>query len=217
VEEVQRRLKSGEFRSEQLAFVEGLSQWTPLATVLIHVKDPNQSPPYSPNSPPPFPTTPTFESSQLYAGFWLRAIAYIMDTMLIMGVVYGLFAILMLISDPQDFLRDLKSGNEDEADHTPFVVKLVIVPLFILGPILYFALMESSSIQGTLGKMALRLKVTDLQGRKLSFWHAFGRNAAKMVTNMTCFVFYVGYILAGMTAKKQALHDMIASTLVCRK
>jgi len=140
-----------------------------------------------------------------------------MDTMLTMGVVYASFAVLMLITDPQDFLHNLKSGGDDEVDNTPFVVKIIIMPLFVLGPILYFTFMESSALQGTLGKMALRLKVTDLQGQRLSFWHAFGRNAAKMVTNMTCLVFYIGYILAGVTVKKQALHDMIAGTLVWRR
>ena len=61
------------------------------------------------------------------------------------------------------------------------------------------------------------IKATDLQGRRLTFGHALGRNAAKIITNMTCCVFGMGYILAGITEQKQALHDMIASTLVLRK
>jgi uncharacterized RDD family membrane protein YckC len=79
---------------------------------------------------------------------------------------------------------------------------------------LYFALMESSSHQGTLGKMALGIEVTDLNGRRLSFGRATGRYFAKIISTIPCLA---GYIMAGFTEKKQALHDMIASCLVVRK
>jgi uncharacterized RDD family membrane protein YckC len=75
--------------------------------------------------------------------------------------------------------------------------------------------MESSQYQGTLGKMALGLIVTDLQGRPLSFARASGRFFGKIITGMI--PFGIGYIMAGFTEKKQALHDMIAGCLVLRK
>ncbi len=75
--------------------------------------------------------------------------------------------------------------------------------------------MESSSYQGTLGKMALGLIVTDLQGRRVTFGRASGRFFAKIITGLIPFA--LGYIMAGFTEKKQALHDMIASCLVLRK
>jgi uncharacterized RDD family membrane protein YckC len=73
--------------------------------------------------------------------------------------------------------------------------------------------MESSSKQATLGKMALALKVTDLQGRRISFARATGRHFAKIISGM---ILLIGYIMAGFTERKQALHDMIAGTLVIR-
>jgi uncharacterized RDD family membrane protein YckC len=79
---------------------------------------------------------------------------------------------------------------------------------------LYFAGMESSEHQGTLGKMALGLIVTDINDQRISFARATGRFFAKIITNYT---FLIGYIMAGFTEKKQALHDMIASTLVLRR
>jgi uncharacterized RDD family membrane protein YckC len=79
---------------------------------------------------------------------------------------------------------------------------------------LYFAWMESSEHQATLGKMALGLIVTDLNDQRVSFGRATGRFFAKIITSYT---FFIGYIMAGFTEKKQALHDMIASTLVLRK
>lgn len=79
---------------------------------------------------------------------------------------------------------------------------------------LYYALMESSTNQGTLGKMALGIKVTDLKGNRISFGKATGRYFGKIVSGM---ILYIGFIMAGFTEKKQALHDMMAGCLVVNK
>jgi len=79
---------------------------------------------------------------------------------------------------------------------------------------LYYALLESSAWQATLGKKALGLEVTDLEGRRISFGRATGRFFAKMISAL---ILWIGFIMAGFTEKKQALHDMIAGTLVIRK
>ena len=78
---------------------------------------------------------------------------------------------------------------------------------------LYFALLESSPKQATLGKMALGIKVTDLDGNRISFGRATGRFFAKIISGV---ILMIGYIMAAFTAKKQALHDIIASTLVIK-
>jgi uncharacterized RDD family membrane protein YckC len=75
--------------------------------------------------------------------------------------------------------------------------------------------MESSSYQGTLGKMALGLTVTDLEGRQISFGRATGRYFSKIITGFI--PLGIGYAMAGFTEKKQALHDIIAGCLVLRK
>ncbi len=79
---------------------------------------------------------------------------------------------------------------------------------------LYFTLMESSSKQGTLGKMALGLAVTDLDGSRISFGRATGRYFGRIISSL---IIGIGYIMAGFTDKKQALHDMMAGCLVIRK
>lgn len=76
---------------------------------------------------------------------------------------------------------------------------------------LYFALLESSDSQATIGKKMMGLKVSDLNGRRLSFWQATVRHFGKWVSNIT---FGLGYLVAGITEKKQALHDIIAGTVV---
>jgi uncharacterized RDD family membrane protein YckC len=95
-----------------------------------------------------------------------------------------------------------------------FSIATFVVVVLVLSW-LYFAGMESSEHQGTLGKMALGLVVTDMNGLRISFARASGRFFAKIITGLV--PLYIGYIMAGFTEKKQALHDMIASCLVLRK
>ena len=73
--------------------------------------------------------------------------------------------------------------------------------------------MQSSSRQATLGKMALGIKVTSLDGERISFLRATGRYFATILSSL---LLMIGYIMAAFTQRKQALHDMIASTLVVR-
>jgi uncharacterized RDD family membrane protein YckC len=90
---------------------------------------------------------------------------------------------------------------------------MAILAVMIVGW-LYYALMESSVNQATLGKMALGIKVTDLDGNRISFGRATGRYFGKIVSGM---ILYIGFIMAGFTEKKQALHDIMASCLVVNK
>jgi uncharacterized RDD family membrane protein YckC len=76
---------------------------------------------------------------------------------------------------------------------------------------IYEAAMQSSSKQATLGKMIFGLQVTDLNGQRISFARATGRHFAKYVSGM---ILFIGYIMAGFSERKQALHDVIAGTLV---
>jgi uncharacterized RDD family membrane protein YckC len=74
--------------------------------------------------------------------------------------------------------------------------------------------MESSSWQATLGKKAVGIVVTDLDGNRISFARAFGRYFAKLISLITL---CIGYMMAGFTEKKQCLHDMICGTLVVKR
>jgi uncharacterized RDD family membrane protein YckC len=78
---------------------------------------------------------------------------------------------------------------------------------------LYFAILESSVWQGTLGKQALKLVVTDAHGDRIGFGRATGRYFAKFLSTM---IFLFGFFMVGWTHRKQGLHDLIAGTLVQR-
>lgn len=87
------------------------------------------------------------------------------------------------------------------------------VIIALAGPWLYEALMMSSEWQATVGKRVMSIIVTDVYGRRISFARATGRHFAKYIS---AFILFIGFIMAAFTARKQALHDMIAETLVVR-
>lgn len=87
---------------------------------------------------------------------------------------------------------------------------LGIAIAFLVG-LLYFASLESSARQATIGKMALAIRVTDLEGRRIGRDRAALRYIAKVPSAA---ILFVGFIMAGFTARKQALHDVLAGCLV---
>lgn len=153
-----------------------------------------------------------------YAGFWLRVAAYLIDSLVMSAgglliaipVIIGIvgFAVgLEGIDNPEDFLE---SGRWMYVGGIIGLILLASLLGLVMGW-LYYALMESSKYGGTLGKIAVGIKVVDMNGNKVTFGKATGRYFSRIVTNMTLFV---GYIMAGFTEKKQALHDIIAGCLV---
>jgi uncharacterized RDD family membrane protein YckC len=152
-----------------------------------------------------------------YAGFWLRLVAHVIDSLLI---GFGLCVIVLLGAAFVGFgiFRDrIDSADSPDVFFTAGIFGALVLAglLLVVGTWLYYASMESSLHQGTLGKIALGLIVTDLQGRRVTFGRASGRFFAKIITGLIPLA--LGYIMAGFTEKKQALHDMIASCLVLRK
>ena len=79
---------------------------------------------------------------------------------------------------------------------------------------LYFSIFESSYKQATPGKIDLKLKVTDLNGQRISFWRATGRYFAKIVSGL---ILYIGFLMIFFTKKRQGLHDLWAKCLVVRQ
>ena len=154
-----------------------------------------------------------------YAGFWLRLVAVIIDGIII-GCLQSLVFIPLLAAVGLGIAGNMENMDmQDTGDMVGMLGVIVAAAsayslLAMCIQIFYYTLMESSKFQGTLGKMALGIKVTDMNGEKLDFVKAFVRNLCKIISNFTLLI---GYIMAGFTEKKQALHDMIASTLVVKK
>jgi uncharacterized RDD family membrane protein YckC len=145
-----------------------------------------------------------------YGGFWIRFVAYILDRIIVgilMAPVFIIFGLHMATQFHQ-------IPPNDTVDIFPVFRFVWVIALIAVGvQWLYEALLTSSTWQATIGKRALGLKVTDELGNRISFERATGRYFAKFISNFT---FCIGYIMAGFTARKQALHDMIAGTLVMK-
>ncbi|MEO8150941.1 MAG: RDD family protein [Bacteroidia bacterium] len=153
-----------------------------------------------------------------YAGFWLRFVAHLIDN-LVLSVPFAIIIIpFFLFTGFFDFTHNFKSMDQEEQKiaMTGIFMGAIIIAILANGIIgwLYYALMESSSRQATVGKLVLGLKVTDINGDRISFGRATGRYFGKALSNLTL---HIGYMMAGFTEKKQALHDIIADCLVVKK
>jgi uncharacterized RDD family membrane protein YckC len=154
----------------------------------------------------------------VYAGFWLRFVALIIDSivMWILGAIV-LFPLMGAMGITAIFrgMNAANGGQMRPEDMLPFMTlffRIILISAVLRW--LYYALMESSSWQATLGKKALGLEVTDMEGRRIGFGRATGRTFGKIIS---AFILYIGFLMAAFTEKKQALHDMIAGCLVIKK
>lgn len=133
-------------------------------------------------------------ASAEFGGFWIRFVAVLADSAI-------LFVVMLLI-----LVGGVTALGEDGAAMAGLAAWLFTF--------LYWPVMHASGMQATLGKAMLGLRVTGYQGNRISFLRALGRELSKILSGA---VLMVGYLVAGFTARKQALHDLVASTYVVRQ
>ena len=157
---------------------------------------------------------PAARSAVAYAGFWLRFVAAIIDGLILYFV--GMILFLPFAASMGMGMRGMMTGRPPNLEGLlPLIHAMIRITLLrTVLHWLYYSLLESSAWQATLGKKALGLEVTDLDGNRISFGRATGRFFAKIISSI---ILFIGYIMAGFTEKKQALHDILAGTLVIRK
>ena len=134
-----------------------------------------------------------------YADFWLRLAAYLIDLTLIY-IVEGVLAVGVVLMGPREIsIVGILVG----------LINFALVSASLAWA--YFALFESSPMQGTVGKYALGIYVTDVHGDPIGFWRATARYWLKPLSSASLMA---GWIMAAFTRRKQALHDLLAGTLV---
>ena len=163
--------------------------------------------PAPPVAAPP-PAAPPAGQATRYANFGQRLLAFILDSILAAIIAGMIGAMLGLMAG----LGGAVTGADDSA--VSDVVDLLGLLAGTAAGWLYEALLVSSSYQATLGKMALGIVVTDMQGRRISFLRATGRYFGKIVSGM---LIMIGYLMQPFTEKRQTLHDIMAGCLVLRK
>jgi uncharacterized RDD family membrane protein YckC len=180
------------------------------------VGSPNVPPAPVTIKPPPPPAVPPGHTRlapppavrPYYAGFWKRFAAYFIDEIILSFIgVMMMLVVAVIVGVPMGL------SNVDEDIMAPLVMMYFGITELLLSW-LYHTVLESSGRQATLGKMAMGIVVTDMEGRRISFGRANGRFWSKILSGL---FLSIGYIIAGFTERKQALHDLIAATLVVNR
>lgn len=135
------------------------------------------------------------------AGFWIRALAYVIDAIVMLPVTWTIERIMQV--DPG-------------APLTPATIPAFMAAACFQGIswLVYCALLESGEWQGTVGKLALGLRVTDLEGRRISILRAALRHVAKY---LSLILLGIGFLMIAFQEQKRGLHDLIAGTRVIRR
>jgi uncharacterized RDD family membrane protein YckC len=186
------------------------------------IANPTVHPAYPPSSPvSPYSGVAGFQNMQNfpYADFWLRALAHLIDGLIVsVACLILLLPFFGLTGAGKHFanLPHQPDPNAEAAFMATFIFLIIIFAIIaVVLQWLYFAYLESGEKQATWGKQAMGMYVTDMAGQRITFGRASGRFFAKIVSGLVPFL--IGYIMAAFTARKQALHDMIANTLVLKR
>ena len=143
-----------------------------------------------------------------YGGFAPRFGAWVIDS----AIVHVLGAIASL---PVFMAMSLRVDSDGTADTGALMVgQLAGFAFARVVAWLYEAGMNSSSRQATLGKLALKLHVTDLEGQRITFVAATKRHFASYLSTV---VLFAGYLIQPAMKRKQTLHDLLAETLVVER
>ncbi len=157
------------------------------------------------------PYAPPASSFAGYAGFWRRVGAYLIDSLVLF---FALLVVSFLFGVVYGVILGLQGQASFNQQQLASILTAPIYGISLLSSWLYYTLFESSAWQATLGKRAIGILVTDTTGQRISWGRANGRYFAKLISSLIC---GLGYLPAAFSQRKQALHDMIASTLVVRR
>ena len=228
--------------AETLVWREGMSEWKPWREMIREViagdtpgdaraealvkaaeaaPDDGAYRPYAVAEPSPYaPPQARVEEARavvhggrvVYAGFWKRVAASFIDSFVTTALSYIVQIPLMMIFGVS--MVGMGGGDDPFASGAGIALIGLIYVVSIGIPLLYFSWMHSSTHQASLGKMAVGIKVVRTNGERISFWRAFGRYWGMVLSAL---ILLIGYLMAGFTERKQALHDMISDTLVVDK
>lgn len=210
LDEARQYLASGNLIDTDLAWFEGAANWMPLSQVpgIAAQPRPAAAPvraaaPVAIAAPDPATAGPPHDgdpAARRPAGFWKRVLATVVDYVVIVAIAVVLGLVIGLVLA----VSGLSEGGIEAVSN-----------LFgLVFGIVYYAALESSAWQGTVGKYVVGIVVTDNDGNRISFLRAFGRYFARILSLIPLFG---GFLIAAFTRRKQALHDFVAGTLVLNR
>lgn len=220
-EQIKEWLRSGQLSRDDLAWYDGLADWQPLS-VLFPLDKPTPPPAPDVYAPPPVQEPQVSTAMFDYAGFWQRAGAWIIDCIVLM--IPSMIAMYFLggMEAYKHFLEQMQGGGNDMSaalrDYVAATESSTVASMVITY--LYYVFFETSKWQATPGKLALRLRVTDMNGQRLTVQRAAIRNLVRLAGLLSGVIPIIGlvplmcYLAVTWTQRKQGLHDLMASTLV---
>ncbi len=153
-----------------------------------------------------------------YAGLGRRFFAFIIDAILLLifasiaasffNLVQG-FKYFIYIVFQHAPVSELTIAGTKEAAYIPIVASIGV--LFVIIPWFYFAGFECSRAMATPGKTVMHIVVTDRDGNRVTFSRATIRHFVKYISAA---IIFIGFIMIGLTKKRQGLHDRAADCLV---
>ena len=146
-----------------------------------------------------------------YASFWSRLLAIIIDYLLVNFVLSLIVALVIVVGYADEGPDVVQRGDDLVRDLSESWGPAQL--MLLAGYWLYFAIMHSSAWGATVGKRVLGLYVVDEDGHRLNFWQATIRFFGKLISSV---VLFVGFLVALIHPRRQALHDLIAKTYVMR-
>lgn len=211
-EQVKEWLRSGQLSPEDQGWYEGLADWRPLS-ILFPQDRPAVVDPYT---SPPGPRRQGSDALSFdYAGFWQRFGAWVIDLIvliipliIIMYASGGMEAYKHLLEQMQGG-ADMSVALRDYAKATQGTSMASLTITY-----LYYTLFEASKWQATPGKLALRLRVTDVHGQRITVGRSAARNVVRLLGAIFGLLPIICYLAMLWTQHKQGLHDLWASTYV---
>ena len=213
-DDIRQWLRDGTCRPDELGWYEGMTDWRPLGELFPDVRpEPAAATTPPPPEPPPFFAAVSDEVVPEYASFWTRVGAWVIDYLILM-LPFTVVSMMMGLGAMMTQL--LANFENDQAAALAAYAEAVRPVSFVLVAVgfIYYTFFESSKWQATPGKMALRIRVTDTSGARLSLGRAAGRNAIRLVNVLSSIVPFAFYIVTAFTQRRQGVHDLLAGTYV---
>jgi uncharacterized RDD family membrane protein YckC len=141
-----------------------------------------------------------------YAGFWIRAGAYLIDYM-----------IQQVLSLPLSLwlgMRMTHAIQPGTMNWNSFIIDYSVA--FAAGFILavLYAWLFTARYSATPGKIILRIKVVRADGTRVGYGLALARALAEFVSSIPCML---GFLFVAFDGEKRALHDFMCNTRVIYK
>ena len=216
--EVRQWLRSGQVSASDLGWYEGMADWQPLSSLFPEEiqREPEAAPPApTTSSVPPLPQAGAIPVEADYAGFWQRFGAWVIDLIVLAVPSSIVFYAMGGMTAYEHVLGQIQAGADASNAFRDYVeaTQGSGIAVTVLG-FLYYTLFECSKWQATPGKLALRLRVTDVQGEGITLSRSATRNAVRLTSIVTGLIPFVCYLAVAWTQRKQGLHDLLAHTLV---